>query len=295
MKRVRYIEYIERWIGALVVVATLLAQPAAAQCRPPANSNEAKLLAFYEAPLAFSFATQPERVPAGTIRLGAELSPIPQPSAAIEQTAICFTSKTEHTRLAPVFARPRISVALPAGFVVEASYLPPLTIADAQPSIGSLALSYTDKLPFGSLAHPLLLTLRAQGTLGRVHGPITCASSELQRSDPLAPCYGSTPSRDTFKPNMFGAEGALGTTGLDGRIGVYAGAGVMWLRPRFQVGFTDGSGVVDSTRVEVNLTRATVFGGATYYLPRAFDLSAQLYAVPADAVTWRFGVGWRFK
>ncbi|HET7566334.1 MAG TPA: hypothetical protein VFJ96_15130 [Gemmatimonadaceae bacterium] len=278
-----------------VLIAGLAAQQAAAQCRPPANSNEAKLLAFYEDPLAFSLATQPEIVPAGSVRIGAELSPIPTPDPSLEQTSDCFTSKTEHTRLAPVFARPRVSVGLPAGFVVEASYLPPVTIADAQPDLGSMALSRSQLLPIRPAGVPLLLTLRAHATIGRVRGSITCAASSLQLSDPNQPCYGANPSRDTFKPNMFGAEGALGTSVDHGVIGLYAGGGVTWLRPRFQVGFTDGQGIRDNTQILVNLTRATAFGGLTWHLPHALDLSGQVYAVPADVVTWRLGAGWRIR
>ena len=284
-----------RWLGLAFLMATVFVHRAAAQCTPPTNSNEAKLLAFYADPLVFSMATEPELLPAGTIRIGGEISPIPTPDPSIERTDVCFTSKTENTRLAPVFARPRLTVALPDGFVVEASYLPPVTIADAQPNMGSLALSYTRPLRAELTGDPLLLTVRAHATFGDVHGPITCAQSQLQQSDASQPCFGSNPSRDTFEPNMFGAEGAVGTTTSHGRLGVYAGAGFTWLRPRFQVGFTDGSGITDSTRIVVNLTRATIFGGLTYHLPSAFDVSAQLYAVPADVVTWRLGAGWRFR
>lgn len=282
-----------RWIGLPILIVGVTAQQLAAQCMPPSNSNEAKLLAFYEAPLAFSPATAPQLLPAGSIRIGGELAPVPSPDPSLERTSICYEAKGENTRLAPVFARPRIAVALPLGFVVEASYLPPVTIADAQPNLGSLALSYTQRLPFAPAGHPLLVTVRTHGTIGRVRGPITCPESALQVGDPDAPCFGQQPSRDTFKPRMFGAEGAVGTSTHNGRLGAYAGAGIMWLRPRFQVGFTDGAGNIDRTQIAVNLRRATLFGGLAFQVARALDLSAQLFAVPADAVTFRFGAGWR--
>jgi hypothetical protein len=286
-------------MGRSIVLPFLIlgvaAQQVAAQCMPPHDSNEAKLLAFYEAPLAFSPATAPQLLPAGSIRIGGELAPVPTPDPELERTSICYEAKGENTRLSPVFARPRIAVTLPYGFQVEASYLPPVTIADAQPNLGSLALSYTRQLPVAPAGYPLLVTVRTQGTIGRVRGPITCPESELQVSDPNAPCYGQQPSRDTFKPRMIGAEGAVGTSTHDGRLSAYAGAGIMWLRPRFQVGFTDGAGNIDRTQIVVNLRRATVFGGLAFQVARAIDLSAQLYAVPADAVTWRFGAGWRLR
>ena len=58
-----------------------------------------------------------------------------------------------------------------------------------------------------------------------------------------------------------------------GRIALYGGGGVTWLRPRFQVGFTDANGITDATRVEVNLVRGAVFAGLTARLTRAFDVS----------------------
>jgi hypothetical protein len=113
--------------------------------------------------------------------------------------------------------------------------------------------------------------------------------------DPTQPCYGTRPSRDSFDPNMFGAEGAISVRAPSGRIALYAGGGATWLRPRFQVGFTDATGIADATRVEVNLVRGTVFGGLTARVTDALDLSGQLYAVPADVTTFRLGIGYRLR
>ena len=54
---------------ALLALAGLAATSVEAQCRPPANSHEARLLAFYEAPLAFSMAGAPTRMVAGELRI----------------------------------------------------------------------------------------------------------------------------------------------------------------------------------------------------------------------------------
>ena len=40
-------------------MSALVASSAAAQCRPPASSHEVRLLAFYEAPTAFTMAGAP--------------------------------------------------------------------------------------------------------------------------------------------------------------------------------------------------------------------------------------------
>lgn len=284
------------------------ARPSAGQdCRPPTGSNEAKLLAFFSAPVAFSPAEAPERMRPGTVQLAVEVAPVPVPPSGLEETTYCYSGNVSQTRLAPALPRPRVSVALPAGFAAEASYLPPVTVADATPNLASFALSVARVVHGGAADSAaaaavgggreavVTLMLRAQGTVGSVKGPITCPKDELQQSDPVGHCYGTEPSRDTFNPNMAGLEGIVAAHRGGGRLGVYAGGGVTRLEPRFQVGFRDGNGVLDETRIRVSLTRGSLFGGATFRAAAAVDLSAQVYSVPADATTWRFAASYRLR
>ena len=74
-----------------------------------------------------------------------------------------------------------------------------------------------------------------------------------------------------------------------GRLGLYAGGGITWLAPRFEVGFTDSRGLVDNTRIEVNLRRTAVFAGAAYRLTGSWSATAQLYSVPVDVTLFRIG------
>ena len=284
-----------RMCGAAAVLGLVMAAvPAAAQCRPPENSNEAKLLAFYSAPIAFGIDAAPMTLAPGSIRVSVEVEPMPTPNDQIEQTHVCFTSKGENTRLSPIFGRPRIMIGLPAGFIFEGSYVPPIQLYDAKPHLGSFALSRAQRVSSvggGSLT----LLLRAHGTVGQVQGPITCPRKGLQTDDPNAPCFGTNPSKDTFHPYMIGGEGTFSLTTRDRRWAFWAGGGVNWLKPRFQVGFTDGAGFTDSTRVEINLTRGVVFGGVTAHVTRVFDLSAQVYSQPADVTTVRFAAGYSLR
>jgi hypothetical protein len=286
-----------RNLSSALLLAGLAVVPALAraQCRPDANTNEAKLLAFYAAPIAFSSTDGPEQLAPGQVLISVELSPIPRPDPEIQQTSFCYVGKSENTRLAPVFLRPRIQVGLPLGFALEASYVPPVQAWDAKANLASFALSRTQRLPIAFGSGRTALMLRAHGTVGRVSGPITGPRSGLQGSDPSAPCYGTDPSDDTYHPDMFGAEGALGASTPGGRFSAYAGAGVNWLRPHFQVNFVDGSGIADHTTVDVDLTRAAYFGGVSAGIARSLRLSAQLYDVPADALTWRFGLGYLIR
>src|SRR4029078_9374434 len=112
-----------------VGLCALYQHGAGAQCRVSSESNEGKLLAFYTAPIVFSMATAPEVMRPGMIRVGAEGEYIPKPDRAIEQTGACFTQKSEHTSLSPVFGRPRITIGGPFGFALEAAYLPTARLA----------------------------------------------------------------------------------------------------------------------------------------------------------------------
>jgi len=267
---------------------------AQAQCKVSIDSNEGKLLAFYTAPIVFSMAGSPEVLPPASLRLGLEGEYIPKPNPDIEQTGACFTQKSEHTSLSPVFGRPRITVGGPFGFALEAAYLPPVTIARATPNLFSFAVSNAHHYLKGP-ANGTTLMLRIHGTFGNVKGAITCPESQLQQSSPSQPCFGTNPSKDTFHPDMFGGEVAAGFAPGNGGLSFYGGLGANRIDPHFQVGFTNGNGDVDQTQVELEdaVTRAALFGGFTAVIGRIFDLGAQIYSVPSDATLFRLMGGIR--
>lgn len=282
-----------RRAGLLVVVFICCVSNLAAQCRVPTNSNEAKLLAFYSAPLSFSPAGAPEHPAPWTLRIGGEANPIGNPDPEIRQSGVCFTKKTEDTRLTPVFGRPRFTLTLPGGFAVEASYVPPIKFGDAEPNLGGAALSWVKRIKMAPTGNSTDIMLRVHSTFGQVRGPISCPTKSLQQADVDQPCFGTKPSRDTFRPRIYGVETVLSTAAWDGRLAFYAGAGANFLRPRYQIGFTDGLGSVDNTIVLVDLTRFAMFTGVTAEISTAFDLSAQVYGVREDGLTFRLGGGYR--
>ena len=136
-------------IGVLLFAAQ---REAIGQCKVSSSSNEGKLLAFYTAPIVFTMATAPEVLAPATVRIGGELEYLPKPNRAIEQTGACFTQKSEHTSLSPVFGRPRITIGGPFGFALEAAYLPPVTIARATPNLFSFAVSNAHHFTSGPIA-----------------------------------------------------------------------------------------------------------------------------------------------
>ena len=283
---------------ALVITATFFAlqETAGAQCRVGSNSNEGRLLAFYTAPIVFSVATAPEVMQPASIRIGVEGEYIPKPDPAIERTGLCFTQKSEHTSLSPVFGRPRVTIGGPFGLALEAAYLPPVTIAKATPNLFSFAVSEAHRFARGPVTTGTTLMFRLHGTFGNVKGPITCPASSLQQTSATSPCYGTTPSKDTFHPDMFGGELIAGVSPGSGAFSFYLGGGATRIDPHFQVGFTDAAGNVDRTQVELDspLVRGSVFGGVTAVVRRIFDVGAQIYSVPSDATLVKLMGGIRF-
>ena len=283
----------------LAVIAVTVTANAHAQtnavCRPPRESNEAKLLAFFATPIAFSPGGNTEPLAAGHFRIGFEASYVPSPSRAMQQPEACYgIKKTENTNLSPVFPRPRVTIGLPGGFLLEGSYLPPVTVADAEPNLGSVAVARPIRLSGDDVNGNTTVLVRGHATFGRVRGSITCPRKSLQTQDPNIACYGEEPSEDTYKPNMFGAEGGLAREGAAGRWGAYAIGGVTWLRPRFQVGFQYLGAAFDDTKIIVDLTRFTVGGGGWYRIATKAAITGELYSVPADATTFRLGGAYTF-
>lgn len=270
----------------------LLATRVEGQCRPPAKSHEARLLAFYEAPIIYSMSGAPERLGTGAVRIGAEVIPVPSPDPALQHPEYCYANTTNNTKLAPVFGRPRLSFGLPAGFVVEVSYLPNVSVSAARASLMSAAV--TRVAPLISRQR-LSLALRLDGTAGQVRGAITCPQQSLQTRDENIPCYGTQPSRDTFRPNSFGVEAAIATRTAGDRVAVYVGGGARSLRPRFRAGFSDALGNVDRTTVDVDLVRGTAFAGLTANIRDHVSFSTQLYIVPTDVTTFRVGAQYALR
>lgn len=250
------------------------------------------MLSFFAVPLAFSAQGPLTRIPVGSVVLAGDLAWVPKPSATLARSSgVCGFQKSENTGLASVFPRPRVIVGLPGGLSVEATYLPPVTVQDATPNFGSLAVAYTSEAPV--LPGHLNLALRAHATFGSVKGPITCPRSGLQTSSPTGNCYGNQPSADTYEPNVRGVEAA--TSARTGAIGWYAGAGWSQLTPHFQVDFTSLSNSVDHNTVDVTLSRVSLFAGGSWQWTPAVTLSAQVYSVPDDATTGRLGIAWRLR
>ena len=271
--------------GVLAAVCASMTAGAAAQgtadCFPAKNSNEARTMAIFGVPLAFSRAEAPVINPTGRFHVGLEVSSVPNVDRETATPTFCRPDKgPENTDLLFAMPRPRASVALPAGFMLEASWTPPIRVAEVEANLVGMALSRVTALN----AKGVVLSLRAHGSFGTIKAPVTCDDAALQ--DATSICYQGSRSDDSFQPNVVGVDAAVGWQ-LGRTIRPYLGAGYSHLAPRFQVNFTDQFGDTDRRKVEVDLNRGALFAGFSWSATTAVELSGELYAVPTDAITGR--------
>jgi hypothetical protein len=269
--------------AAIVVLAVVLGWPplAAAQgdCFPGPESNEAKTMAIFAVPLAFSRGGAPELFPG--FKAGLELSYLPKVDDVTATPTICRPGKgPEHTNLLFGIPRPRFGMPLQFGLTLQASWIPPIRVNGVKANLFGLSLEKA----FGRM-DGLVAAVRAHATFGSIHAPITCDDRALE--DAASECFRGTRSDDRLSPNIMGVDFAVGGSLAGGRLRPYGGAGYNRLEPRFQVNFTNRFGELDDRRVEVNLDRVVMFGGATWDVTGRLGVTGEVYAAPADAVTAR--------
>lgn len=281
--------------SAAVLASALLAisaSVAGAQegCVPPKDSNEEKLFRALAVPLAYGPLMAPESPAAGSVTLALEGTYLPEIDAETRTPTYCRPDKgPENVNQLSVMPRPRVRVGLPSGFAVEASWIPPVRINGVKSNLFGVSVERSVPIRGPGIA----VRLRLHGTFGVVHSAVTCPEEAL--SDPASVCFGGTESDDSYKPNMFGADVSLGLPLMGEALRIYGGLGPTWMRPRFQVGFTNAQGDVDNTKVETNLTRFAYFGGITWRLGGRFALSGEFYAQAADASTGRVALAYTLK
>ncbi len=268
----------------LVLLALPSAAAAQGDCFPPDDSNEAKVFAIFAVPLAFGPAEAPDFLPPWSLRLALEGSYLPDIDDETATPTVCRPGKgPENTDFAPVLPRPRVSLGLPAGLVLEASYIPPISMNGATPNLVGLALGRAFRV-----GRTMRVGVRLHATTGKIDAPITCDQEALR--DPVSECFNGTESNDRYRPNALGADVTGTWSTADGRFRPFAGAGINLLRPRFQVNFVNQFGQLDDRKVEVDLERMVIFGGVTWAPRPGIGITAQLYTAPADATTGRLAI-----
>lgn len=243
-------------------------------------------MAFYAAALSVSAIGTAAAGSPWSVGAGIELSHIPQLSR--RQRTAGF-DKPESSNLSPVLPRARLSLGIPGGVRLEASWLPPVSVFDARANLYALAVSR----PIAS-DWPVVVTPRLVASGGRARGAITC-NDALLRGTPSEQVYYSAvcharQSDDHFSPRQFSAE-LIVTRARDTRIVPFATAGLRYDDVRFDIGVRrpDGSRDVDHPVLVMTVTRPFVAGGAVWRASRA-DAAAEIYYAPGSFVTVRVRV-----
>jgi len=154
----------------------------------------------------------------GRWQLGADLGHVPRLDES--QQRVGFTgTKQEDLNRSPVFGRIHALVGLPAGFVADIGYTPPLTIDGIQ-ARDMWALSLARRM---YEYQGFSLSLRGFGQYGRVHGDITCPGHLANASAEDNPFGCREPSDDRIVARLYGvdATGAwrAGSWNLHGTVG----------------------------------------------------------------------------
>ena len=260
-----------------------------------ASDPEGRLLVYYAAALGFSAIGPGTSAARWKAAIGAEVSYVP-PLSRAERTP--GTDKPEASNLAPILPRLRFSLAGPGGLGIEAGWVPPLRVFDAQAHLFALALSRP--IALGSAT---TLTPRIAAAGGSVEGAITCYD-DLPDAGPdhalyySAICHGRE-SDDRYSPRQLSAEAIVSRRSGRG-LTPYLGAGFRRDDIRFDVGVQrdDGSRDPDQPILLLEATRFFATGGIEWDTGRAPPVAVEVYYAPGslvtvrarmDALVWRSG------
>jgi hypothetical protein len=210
----------------------------------------------------------------GSIDLGLELGWIPYLTESQRRVGFDGT-QLEDLNKSPVFGRPRLTVGLPAGFSVEAGWVPPVGINGQRANLFAAAV----ERPF-VVADPWALGLRLYGQLGHAKGDFTC-SKEVASQPPGS---GGNPqgcdARSTDSATLNNAGLALtGGVKVGGGGTVHFAVGGTYNDLVFQVGAVT-EGAPDNTRLATHGWTGWAAAGAGWPLGKSASIAAEAYYSP---------------
>ncbi len=271
----------------VILPFVLAGTPLAAQQRAVqvhrASEPEGRLLAFYSAAMVYS--PLGAVAPARRWWLGVEATWLPTLTEAQRRPGI---DKPETTNLSPVLPRPRLGVRT-AVAVLEASWVPPITVADARANLVALAASRTVATWRGVAFVP-----RLSAVAGRVEGAITCNASTTRSGNRdlatyyAAVCHGND-SNDWFEPRI--AAGELVAARAMARPGaqLWLAAGGRIDRSRFDIGVrrADGTRDPDHPILRLRDSRPHLAAGARWPVTHRLLAAGEWFYAPGSVATLR--------
>jgi hypothetical protein len=267
--------------AALAVTALLAALPATAQPVFRADEDlafdrpEAWAMKYYASvSLASGFGVPAEREP-GDVDLAFEVGWIP--SLEGEEARVGFRgTKQEDLDKAPLLARPRLTVGLPARLTLELGWVPPVEVFDAKPNLVTVALGR----PL-FVGHTWRAGARLHGMAGTIESDITCPNEIAGRDDPDAnPFRCEAPSEDEVDLSYVGLE--LAVERAAGGVWVpYGAVGVSSLDLEFQVNAVTG-GFRDLSRLTASGPQWHAVAGLRWQGRPRTTLGAEVFYSPLE-------------
>jgi hypothetical protein len=260
----------------------------------PESSNEAEIFRIRGVSTMFARAASPMALRERSLMVVFEAATLPTIDDETATPTYCRAGKpAENVNLMGFLPRPRVIVGLADGVTFEASWIPPIRVNGVKANVLGLALARA--VPMGDG----LISIRGAATFGSIRAPITCTKEQIAETpgDPGATecAGGAEPSDDQYKPNGYTVDLAYGWPALGGKLRPYVGGGVNFLRPRFQVDFTDQADVKQDQRVEGNFTRPILFAGATWIPANRLGITAEFATDPGTTWVGRVGIGYGVK
>jgi hypothetical protein len=271
--------------AAAVLVSACAAAGAALAAVPlDDHSNEAQIMGYYDAALAFT----PLGAPPGRLfQAGIDITYIPGLSAEDRQTTFAG-SKIENTNFTSVLPRPRLRSRPHPDWLLEAGFFPKVEVFGIKPQMLALGTAWRFA---GREADPSFW-VRAHYFRGDIEGPITCSKDAVE--DPANTiCFGGEASSDRFRPETYGIEVTVSGAHL-GRGGPawYGSAGYSHERLQFDTHFVNSAGLLDDQVLVARLDRGAVSGGVSWEPWRGLRVDGEVYYAPQALATVRLGLAW---
>ena len=245
--------------AALTIV--VLSSPAAAQTvinpvdHMAFDRPESWALAYFASAMLPSGLETPQTRTPGSVSLGLEFGWLPRLSAAQQLVGFNGTAPNDLNK-APLFLRPRVTIALPARLSVIVAAVPPVRSFGVTPKLFTLGL---ERPVYESPAWAA--GLRVFGQVGTVQGAYTCPKSVLAfpSGSPGNPEGCQALSSDTATLRYAGGEASVAyRPGAPHGFSPHAAVGLTYMNLEFQVNAL--TGVIDHTKLLSHGT--TVFGSA---------------------------------
>ncbi len=269
-----------------VALALLLSAPAGAQRILDVDQEldfertESWAMKYFASANLFTGLGPPRQRRPGSLEVGLEALWVPTLSER-ERTVGFNGSKTEDLNKTSVFARPRLTVGLPAAFSLELSYVPPVEVFDVEPDLLAAAIGR----PLHETAR-WRLGARAFAQYGTLKGDFTCPAEEAAAGDDLLrnPFRCEATSRDEMTLRVAGLElsAALRPRGAQ-KVEPYAAFGVTRMDLDFQVG-ARYAGIVDSSRLLTEGNTLYLAAGVEMAVGEKLRFGAELFYTALDVI-----------